>query len=345
MAAVFLASVIVAGILLASGTDPLAALSALLKGAFGSQSAIGRTLEKSTPLIFNGLAVAFAFKAGLFNIGTQGQLLLGALVAAAAGSALQGLPGHIHAPLALLAGASAGALFGMGKGLLKAYTGAHEVITGIMLNYVAINLTDFFASGPLKDPTPGNIIARTPEILATSRLPSLFGISAGFPLAIAVAIGVWWILTYTPLGFEVRTVGGNHHAARSAGIGVSRTIVLTMFFSGMLAGMGGAVETQCVVHRFQPGFNTGLGFEGITIALMGRTHPVGVVLASILVGAMKAGTNLMQFRTGVSRDIVDVIQALILFFVAADSLLRRWLSKDGSAAEKIVLTKGWGKLA
>lgn len=324
LAAVAVGLAIGAAVLMAHGADPMAAYSALWQGSFGNLAAIGRTLEKTTPLVFSGLALAFAFKAGLFNIGAQGQLLFGALAAAVAGFSITGLPTLIHIPLALAAGAAAGGLYALVQGALKVYTGAHEVITGIMLNYVAINLTDYLAAGPFKDPTPGNIIARTAPIQYTGQIPQLGGIPLGFAIGLATAAILWWLMKKTTLGFELRTVGLNVHAAQYAGINVKRLLVLTMVFSGILAGLGGAVETQGVVHRYQPGFNVGLGFDGITIALLARTHPLGVVPAALLVGAMRAGSNRMQFAAGVSPEIVDVILALILFFVAADRLLR-WL--------------------
>ncbi len=341
--AVLFSAVIGAVLLRISGADPLDAYRALFQGSLGNISAFGRTLQKATPLIFSGLAVAFAFKAGLFNIGTQGQLLFGALAAAMVGFTVQGVPAWLHIPLALLIGALAGGLYGMIQGALKAYTGAHEVITGIMLNYVAINLTDYLTNGPLKDTTPGNIIARTPLILETSQLPSIGAFPLGFGLALLVALVVWWLLQQTTIGFEICTVGNNPHAASYAGMNVNYTLVGTMLFSGMLAGLGGAVETLGVVHRYQPGFNVGLGFEGITIALLGKTHPVGVILASILVGAMKAGASQMQFSAGVDKAIIDVILALILFFVAADVLIRKILRYRDTKGEDVILSTGWGK--
>ncbi|GAB4520826.1 MAG: ABC transporter permease [Anaerolineales bacterium] len=341
--AVLLAALMSAVILLISGANPLAAYGALLKGSFGSLTALTRTLEKATPLIFSGLAVAFAFKAGLFNIGAQGQLLFGAIVAAAIGFGVHGLPPYIHAPLALLAGALAGGLFAAVPGALKTYTGAHEVITTIMLNYIAINITDYLADGPWKDTSPGNIVARTPEIAAAARIPTLGGIPLGFVVAVGVAAAAWWLLWRTTLGFEIRTVGQNPHAARYSGMKVARTIILTMVISGLLAGLGGAVETQGVVYRYQPGFNVGLGFDGITIALLGRTHPFGVIPAALLVGAMKAGSSMMQFNAGVAKEITDVVQALMLFFVAADMIVRWILRLHAEDGEKITLSTGWGQ--
>jgi len=343
-AAVLLALLIGAIILLISGANPIQAYAALFQGAFGSMNALGRTLEKATPLVFSGLAVAFAFKAGLFNIGAQGQLLFGAITAAAIGFGIEGLPAIIHAPLALLGGALAGALYGAIPGALKVFTGAHEVITTIMLNYIAINITDYLADGPWKDTSPGNIVARTPAIQDSAVIPSLGGIPLGFFLAVLAAVLVWWILSRTTLGFDIRTVGLNPSAARYAGIRVAFTVILTMVISGALAGMGGAVETQGVVGRYQPGFNAGLGFDGITIALLGKTNPFGVIPAAILVGAMKAGASNMQFTAGVPKEITDVIQALMLFFVAADMIVR-WLlrMREAGEEEKVTLSSGWGQ--
>jgi len=343
LAAVLLAAVIGALILAVSGANPLRAYAALIQGAFGNSKAVGRTLEKATPLIFSGLAVAFGFKAGLFNIGAQGQLLFGAIVSAALGFGIEGLPAIVHIPLALLGGGVAGALYGAIPGALKTFTGAHEVITTIMLNYVAINITDYLADGPWKDTAPGNIVARTPPIFDSAKIPEIGGVSFSIVIAILFAAITWWLLWRTPLGFEIRTVGQNPHAAKYAGVKVARTVILTMILSGLLAGIGGAVETQGVVGRYQPGFNAGLGFDGITIALLGKTHPFGVIPAAILVGAMKAGASQMQFSAGVAKEITDVIQALILFFVAADMIVRKIFRMRETGEERIALTSGWGQ--
>jgi len=341
--AVLLALLIGAVILLISGANPIEAYAALFRGAFGTPIAVGRTLEKATPLIFSGLAVAFAFKAGMFNIGAQGQLLFGAITAAFLGFALHGLPPYIHMPVALIGGALAGGAYAIIPGALKAYRGVHEVITTIMLNYIAINVTDYLADGPWKDTSPGNVIARTPNIDPAAAIGKLGPVPIGFIIAILVAFVVWWLLSKTTVGFEIRMVGLNPSAARYAGIKVAKTLILTMVISGFLAGMGGAVETLGVVGRYQPGFNVGLGFDGITVAMLGKTNPFGVIPAAILVGAMKAGSSEMQFASGVAKEITDVIQALILFFVAADVIVRSLLRMGKAGEEEVKLSSGWGK--
>ena len=337
--AVILALLVGGIILVISGANPLAAYSALVKGAFGSSVAFGRTLEKATPLILGGLAVAFAFKGGLFNIGGQGQLLVGAIVAAAVGFSIDGLPFIIHMPLALLIGSLAGAAYGAIPGALKTYTGAHEVITTIMLNFIAINLTDFLANGPWKDK---GIVARTPAIAESAAIPTWGNIPAGFFIALLAAVATWYLLYHTTIGYEIRTVGLNSNAAKYAGIGVSFTVILTMAISGFLAGMGGAIETLGVVGRYQPGFNAGLGFDGITIALLARTNPIGVIPAALLVGAMQAGSSQMQFDANVPFQIIDVIQALILFFVSADMIVRWIIRVKPEEGEQVTLSTSWG---
>ncbi len=342
--AVILALIIGAIILAVSGANPIEAYLALFRGAFGSPVAVQRTLEKATPLIFTGLAVAFAFKGGLFNIGAQGQLLVGGIVAAALGFGISGLPAIIHIPLALFGGALAGALYGAIPGALKAWSGAHEVITTIMLNFIAINITDYLADGPWKDTSPGNIVARTPKILPSAEIPVVAFIPLGFVIGCLMAAVTWYILYQTSLGYEIRTVGLNSNAALYAGIKVAFTVILTMTLSGLLAGMGGAIETLGVVGRYQPGFNLGLGFDGITVALLGKTHPFGVIPAAILLGAMRAGSSQMQFDAGVAKEITDVIIALMLFFVAADQIVR-WIFRGRlpEEEEKITVSTSWGQ--
>lgn len=327
---------------------PVLAYLGLLEGAFGSPKALAETTVWSTPYVFAGLAVAFAFKGGLFNIGAEGQIALGALVAAWVGFALPAitgpLPTVLHVPLAVIGGTLAGALWGAIPGWLKARTGGHEVINTIMMNYLALLLTSFLLNGPWKDPRPFNVVAQTPEIAASARIaPIVEGLRFhwGVVLALLVAAFVYWLLWWTTFGFEVRTVGANPSAARYAGINVGRITVLTMAISGMLAGIAGAVEVVALNYRHTVSFNIGYGFDAIAIALLGKNHPVGVVLAAVLFGAMRNGATRMQFMTQVPVDIISLIQALVLLFVAADEIIR-WVYRIRRTGERMVLTRGWG---
>jgi simple sugar transport system permease protein len=327
---------------------PLLAYAGLVEGAVGSPQALSETAVWATPYIFAGLAVALAFKGGLFNIGAEGQLALGALIAAWIGFGLPRLvgplPAAVHVPLALLGGAAAGAAWGAFPGWLKARTGGHEVINTIMLNYLALLLASFLLNGPWKDPNPLNVVAQTPLIAESARLAPIlpdYRLHWGLPLALLTALVVYWVLWKTTIGFEIRTVGANPSAARYAGIGVGRTIVLSMALSGLLAGLAGGVEVVALNHRQTLSFNIGYGFDAITIALLGRTHPAGVVAAALLFGAMRNGATRMQFLTQVPVDIISVIQALILLFVAADAIVR-WLYRLRAEGDRLVLTRGWG---
>ncbi len=345
-----LTAMIVGGLIIAfAGGDPFMAYIGLFEGAFGTPKALSETAVWASPYIFAGLAVALAFRGGLFNIGAEGQLAFGAVMAALIGYALPGwlhidLPAFIHIPLAIGFGALAGALWAAIPGALKAYTGGHEVINTIMMNYIALNMTSFLLNGPMRDPNPLNVVARTPLIAESARIPPLFEgfrVHWGFVLALLVAGLVWWLLWKTTLGFEIRTVGANPDAAKYAGINVKRTIVLTMSLSGLLAGMAGVTEVTGLNYRHELGFSIGYGFDAIAIALLGKTHPLGVVLAALLFAAMRNGATRMQFLTQIPVDIISVIQALILLFVAADAIIR-YIYRIRAREERVVLTRGWG---
>ncbi len=339
--AVLLGLAISAVLITLQGNSVGVAYKALVQGGLGDSDAVLRTLEKATPLIFGGLAVAFAFKAGLFNIGGQGQLLVGAAFAGWAGFGITGLPTFIHLPLAIVIGSLAGAAWGGIAGVLKAGTGAHEVIVTIMLNFVAGNLTDWLASGPWQDDTPGNIVAHTSPVADTAIVPTWGALPVGFLLAVIAAIACWALLERTTYGFQVRSVGANRQAARYAGISVGVILASAMAVAGLLAGMGGAMETLGVDGRFTAGVNVGLGFQGITIALLARANPIGVIPAGLLVGVMEAGAAKMQFESGVPPEIIDVMQALILFFVAAP-LVIRWVLRMREPDQRLRLGAGWG---
>ena len=333
--AVFIA-LFIGGILIKlQGLDPVVAYKSLFKTAFGSIEGIGATLGKSTPLVLSGLAVAVGLRAGLFNIGAQGQLLSGSLAAAWAGVTFDGLPGYIHIPVALIIGAFFGSLVAAISGLLKAYRGVHEVITTIMLNSIVMAIADYLASGKLRE--PGQFLTRTSEIAESARLPIIGSLPSGFFIAVILGVFIWWVLGRTTSGFRIETVGRNRHAAWYSGISVKRTVVSAMVVSGAIAGLGGAIETLGITYRYAPAFNLGLGFDGITIALLGRVHPIGIIPGAILIGGMRAGAANMQFDAGVAPEIVDLLMALILLFVTAPLITRFFKNSSNKS-----MTSGWG---
>ena len=312
--------------ILAIGEDPLAIYALMLRESLGTGYGIGQTLFKATPLIFTGLAVALGFRAGLFNIGAEGQLYLGGLAAALAGTALAGLPGALLLPLALLAAAAAGAAWGAVPGLLKARFGAHEVINTIMLNFVAFALASFvgrFAFEPATVRTAavgaGAEIARLDVLL-----PALRGSPVNFSLLLALlaAAGAGLLLFGTRLGYELRAVGLNAPAAEYGGVSIGRTQVAAMALSGGLAGLGGANFVLGYKHYFELNFAAGAGFLGIAVALLGRNHPAGVVVAALFFGALSHGGLVINQR--VPRELVDVLQALvILLAISAQVTMER----------------------
>ncbi len=302
---------------------PVTAFQALMDGSLGSARAIGSTLNAATPLILAGLSVAFGFRAGLFNIGAQGQFFLGAFFAAIVGTNL-GVPFPIALLLSLLAGAVGGALWGFVPGFLKATRGAHEVVTTIMLNSVAALLLNLLASTAFKDATAS--FPRTPDVAAAAVLPIILAgtkLHAGILVALVTAVGVWFLLFKTTLGFEIRTVGANASAARYAGIRPAFIIVLTMSLAGALAGMAGAVEILGITKNYPAEYNTTYGFDGIAVALLGRAHPFGVVAAALLFGVLRAGAGSMQRSTDIPVDIITIVQGVIILLVAAEVLIKR----------------------
>ncbi|MFM8320544.1 MAG: ABC transporter permease, partial [Chloroflexota bacterium] len=246
------------------------------------------SLVATTPYIFGGLAVALGFRAGLFNVGAEGQIFMGAIFAAFAGYSLKGVPAIIHLPLTLLAGALGGAFWGFIPGWLKAKTGGHEVINTIMLNYIAFRVSDYLLTGPMKRPGTPNPVS--PTIEDSAKLPRLFGepirFHLGFFVALLVAWLVYWFLFKTKWGFELRTVGSNSHAARYAGMTVTAVTVLAMSLSGALAGLAGANEVLGINYNLAMAFSSGYGFDSIALALLGKSHPAGVVAAALLFGTL-----------------------------------------------------------
>jgi general nucleoside transport system permease protein len=282
------------------------------------------SLLATTPYIFGGLAVALGFRAGVFNIGVEGQIFVGAIGAAWAGYALPGLPAIIHIPVALLSGGLAGGFWGFIPGWLKAKTGGHEVINTIMMNYIAFRLSDWLLTGPMKRPDSFNPVS--PTILPTAVLPRFFGdpirFHLGFFIALGVAWLVYWLLFKTTLGFELRTVGANAFAARYAGMKVPRNIMLAMSLSGMLAGLAGANEVLGVNYNLAMAFSSGYGFDSIALALRGGNHPLGVVLSALLFGTLRNGATRMQVVSQIPNDIISILQAIILALIAAPAIIR-----------------------
>ncbi|MEX0797617.1 MAG: ABC transporter permease [Acidimicrobiia bacterium] len=321
------------------------AYRALFRGSLGSIRALSESLFSATPLLLAGLSVALGFRAGLFNIGAQGQMLMGGLAATYVGIYVS-LPGIIHIPLTLLAGFAGGMIWGGLAGLLKARTGAHEVITTIMGNFIAMFFMQWILTTPgLQDPGRNNPVSA--ELAATARLPRLFGadyrVTIGLLIAIALVFAVHWLLYRSSIGFEFRAVGSNPKAGRYAGMNVALVVTLAMALAGGLAGMAGANQVMGLEpYKATPALAGAVGFDAITVALLGRSNPVGVLWAALLFGALTAGGREMQGAAQVPIDLVVVLQALIVIFVAAPGMIRAIYRVKGADEKPTQLTTGWG---
>jgi simple sugar transport system permease protein len=303
------------------------------------------TAVQAAPLVLGGLSVGIAFKAGLFNIGAQGQFLMGALGAAATGAAVSAWPAPAAIAASLVVGSIAGAAWGFVPGALKALTGAHEVVTTIMLNTIAASVIGWLVTGPLL--APGFSFSRTGD-LGNAVIPVILGrnLHAGVLLSIIAVPAIWFLLWRSTLGFQIRAVGANPSAARYAGMRPTLIIMFTMSLAGFLAGVAGSVEVLGITHFVNASYGTNVGFDSITVALLGRTHPVGILLAALLFGAMRAGSGLMQITTGIPVEIVDVLQAIVLLFIAADVIVRnvfRIRATGGGLAELQTVTKSYSE--
>jgi general nucleoside transport system permease protein len=338
--------------MLLTGANPIEAYGALVRGAVGSPDRIAASLSRSTPFIGASLAIAFAFRAGLFNIGAEGQLLIGALFGGWAGTWawLQGAPAIIALPVVLVFGALGGALYGGFPGFLKARTGAHEVIVTIMLNTIALRLLEWLVLS--RDPVilldESASVPHSRPIAEAAQLPLLpfsggSSLHWGLVLAVLLCAGTWFMLERTTTGFEIKTVGLAPSAATYAGMSVPRTWILTMAVSGAMAGFVGASEVSGSTGFIQPGVFRNIGFDSIAIALLARANPWAVIPAALLWGALLSGAPLMQVQAGLSLDIVRIVQALILLFVAADLIVRRLFRIRGADDEaRPALASGWG---
>jgi ABC-type uncharacterized transport system permease subunit len=299
---------------------PARAYGALFSGAISTS-----TFVYATPLILAGLGVALGFKAGLFNIGGRGQFLMGALGAMTVATWLgTSVPAFVEIPLALLFGMALGAVAGFIPGVLKATSGAHEVVTTIMLNYILADVLYWAVSGPLVPERAPQPITINVHDSSNAFLPILAGIGVNLGVLIAVAMVpiIWFLLYRTTLGFEIRTAGANPDAARYGGMRPRRLIVLTMTVSGMLCGLAGASILLGNDFQMTPGYDTTVGFDAITVALLGRSNPIGAFFAALLLGGMRAGSGPMQIQAGVPRELVDALQAIILLFLVINVLRR-----------------------
>ncbi len=317
-----------------AGENPWHVLVILVRGAFGSREALGMTLFYSTPLIFTGLSVAVAFHAGLFNIGAEGQLTLGALAAAAVGAVWSGLPWPMAPALAGAAAVLAGTIWGVIPGWLRARRGSHEVINTIMLNLIASGLAGYVTLYLLKNPDSQNPETRPIGAGYAIHQFRAFGeahVSTALPLALFVSALVWVLLWRTALGFEIRAVGQSESAARAAGIDVGKIRIIALATAGGLAGLVGVGEVLGNAGKFVMEFSPGYGFLGIAVALLGRNQPVGIVAAALLFGALHKGTRDLDLETEhITNELSLVLQALIILSVSAEGLWS-WMKRRSPA--------------
>jgi simple sugar transport system permease protein len=351
VAAAFLVGGIIVWIV---GDNPLVVYQLFLASAFGSTDGIGYTLFNATPLIFTGLAVAVAFRCGLLNIGAEGQLVAAAFATAWVGLVLPGWPALVLVGLAMIAAAVVGGVWAGVPGVLKAKFGAHEVITTIMMNFIAAALVSYLTQYHYR--SPGNPILETPAIAEVSEgvvtgphLPRMHALLAplgisfpehvplnlAFLLALLMCAIVWVFLWKTKWGYELRAVGINPSAAEYGGVSIARNIVLAMGLSGALAGMVGINEVLGYQYRYQDGFSAGYGFTGIAVALLGRSHPAGVLVAAVLFGALIRSSPFIDiFTSKVSKDWVVILQAIIILFVACEGAFRASARKFFAEAKR-----------
>ena len=322
--AIGLALIVSAVIILMFGSNPITAYAALLKGAIGDVSGLANTGVRAAPLLLGGLGVAFAFRAGLLNIGIEGQLYIGAIAATAVGITPLPIPAPLHIALAVIAGFLGGAVWMLIPGLLKAYRGVSEIVVTLMMNYVGIYLASYFVHGPLAEADA--FYPQSPPILASARLPILIegtSLHGGLILGVVLGIALFFILQYTPFGFRTRLVGANSETARYAGINIKKQLLLVLLISGGLGGLAGAGEILGLKGRFFDLFSNGLGSEAIAVALLANSNPIGVIISALFFGALKAGANNMQQVVGIETSIVTIIQALSVLFVIGIGFINR----------------------
>jgi simple sugar transport system permease protein len=313
--------------------NPLEAYQALWDGAFGSSNAFAETLVKATPLLLVGLGICISFRGDVINIGGEGQMIMGAILATWVGLTFTGLPGWMVISLAMLAGFLGGAVWGGIPGFLKAYFSVNEILSTVMMNAIAVQLMNFLLRGPMIDPAQAELASKIPQtarLLEIFRLPRLVPtrLHLGALIAVALAFLVYFLLWRTTLGYRIRAVGQNPHASRYAGIKVPRYVVLALLFSGAFAGLAGAIQVYGVNYRMitdgsASGFTGSAGFNGIVAALFGQLHPIWSIPASILFGALLVGANSMQRMVQVPSAFVTALNGLVVVFVVSSEILRR----------------------
>ena len=311
---VLLAFIIGCIIIAALGANPITALQALWKGAFGSVRNLGTTLSRATPLIFTGLCACFAYRCGVFNLGGEGQFIMGAVVCTVIGTQfnIEGLPAII---ICLVAGTIAGGLWAMIPGVLKVYRGQNEMIISIMLNYVATLFMGVLFTDWMRDGS----VPQTVAIPDASRLTRLFGLRAttAFVIAVVVGLAVYYFLFFTSTGFQLRAVGYNMTAAQFNGFAVKKYFLASFLVSGMIAGLGGSADILGTQFFLINGYAAGYGFDGVSMALIGQLHPLATMLVAIFFAALRVGSTTMQAATGVPTSVSDIIQALVIVFTVA----------------------------
>ncbi len=319
--------------LLVLGANPIRAYGALLEGAFGSGNALAETAVKAVPLLLVGLGICIAFRANVINIGGEGQMIIGAILGTVVGLELSGGPGWLVVPLAMLIGFAGGAFWGAIPGALKAYFGVNEILSTVMMNAIAVQIMNYLLRGPLIDPAQAELASKIPQTApldAAFRLPRLVPtrLHLGAVIAVGLAILVYILLWRTTLGYRIRAVGQNPHAARYGGIRVRRQIVIALLLSGAFAGLAGVIQVYGLNYRMitdgsATGFTGGAGFNGIVAALFGQLHPIGTIPASFLFGALLVGANKLQRVMQVPSAFIIGLNGLVVVFVVSSDIWRR----------------------
>ena len=328
------------------GLDPLAALYVYFIEPVTSLWSLEELIVKAAPLVLIGVGLAVCYLANVWNIGAEGQLTAGALVGSIVPVMFHDWQSPLVLPSMLLLGAAGGMAYAAIPAVLKNRFGANEILTSLMLVYVAQLALDWLVRGPLRDPTAS--LDQTRYIAESAQLPRLFPdtdlrVHIGILIALAAVVFVYWLLFRTTRGYEIRTVGANPNVARYAGMGVARNFVIAMALSGGLAGLAGAVQQLGTNFTLKAIFATGYGFDAIAVALLAKSHPIAIVPAALLWGALRSGASLMQVRSNMSIDLINIVQALVIMFIAADQMIR-WLYRIKRQREaEVVFTRGWGR--